>query len=111
MSAPSRLPAIRVYWTGVRLIVNLNSLVVFLGYEYSKGVLKLRFYRSFVWPSTSPLEVRVLTPDGGVMYVRERVLPSRVFTVTFYVEVPEAIVEVLMDGEVVLRTRLVLAGA
>ena len=39
-----------------------------------------------------------MTLDGGVMYVRERVLPSRIFTVTFYVEAPEATVEVLMNG-------------
>jgi len=52
LSAPNWLPAIRVYWSGVRLTVNSNTPVVFLGYEYFKGVLKLRFYRSFAWPST-----------------------------------------------------------
>jgi hypothetical protein len=105
-SAPNWLPAVRVWHRAER---EGNPYAALLGYSYSGGTLELRLYRGFAWP-LAQVEVRVSTPSGALMYVRQRVPPSREFTVSFHIEEPEALVEVFVGGELVLRTTLVLTG-
>jgi hypothetical protein len=105
-SAPNWLPAVRVWH---RAEGEGNPYAALLGYSYSGGTLELRLYRGFAWP-LAQVEVRVSTPSGALMYVRQRVPPSREFTVSFHVEEPEALVEVFVGGELVLKTTLALTG-
>jgi len=105
-SAPSWLPAVRV-WLNAGGVSEPG--VALLSYRYSDGTLELRLYRGFAWP-LAQVEVRVTTPSGALTYVRQRVPPSREFTVTFHVEEPEALVEVYVGGTLALRKTLVLEG-
>ena len=105
-SAPNWLPAVRVQ-LGVG--GGGSPYAALLGYSYSQGTLELRLYRGFAYP-LADVEVRVTTPSGALAYVRQRVPPSREFTVTFQVEEPEAVVEVYVGGVLALKTALVLAG-
>ena len=52
----------------------------------------------------------MFTPSGALMHVRRRVPSSREFTVSFHVEKPEALIEIFVGGELVLRKALVPAG-
>ena len=105
-SAPSWLPAVRVQ-PGAEGAGDPR--VTLLGYRYSGGTLELRLYRGFAWP-LAQVEVRVTTPSGALAYVKQRVPPSREFTVFFHVEEPEALVEVYVEGVLTLRKTLVLGG-
>jgi len=105
-SSPSWLPAVRVS-PGTE--GKGNPYTALLGYTYSSGTLELRLYRGFAHPFAQ-VEVRVATPSGTLSYVKQRVPPSREFTVSFHVEEPEALVEVYVGGELALRTTLVLEG-
>ena len=107
-SSPNWIPAIRVYRGEPITLTTSSPPVILLDYEYKDGILKLKFYRTFAWCSKMLVEVRVTTSSGDMLYVKERVLPSRIFTVTFSVKAGEATVEVLLEGEPVLKTRLVL---
>jgi len=105
-SSPSWLPAVRVS-SGIE--GKGNPYAALLGYTYSSGTLELRLYRGFAHPFAQ-VEVRVTTPSGAQTYVKQRVPPSREFTVSFYVEEPEVLVEVYIGGKLTLKTTLMLAG-
>ena len=105
-SSPSWLPAVRVS-SGIK--GKGNPYAALLGYTYSSGTLELRLYRGFAHPFAQ-VEVRVTTPSGAQTYVKQRVPPSREFTVSFYVEEPEVLVEVYIGGKLTLKTTLMLAG-
>jgi len=105
-SSPGWLPAVRVS-PGAE--GKGNPYAALLGYTYSSGTLELRLYRGFAHPFAQ-VEVRVTTPSGALSYVRQRVPPSREFTVSFHVEEPEALIEVYVGGQLALRTTLALTG-
>jgi len=105
-SSPSWLSAVRVS-SGIE--GKGNPYAALLGYTYLSGTLELRLYRGFAHPFAQ-VEVRVTTPSGAQTYVKQRVPPSREFTVSFYVEEPEALVEVYVGDKLTLKTTLMLAG-
>ena len=105
-SSPSWLPAVRVS-SGIE--GKGNPYAALLGYTYSSGTPELRLYRGFAHPFAQ-VEVRVTTPSGVQTYVKQRVPPSREFTFSFYVEEPEALVEVYVGGKLALKTTLTLVG-
>jgi len=104
--APSWLPAVRVQLGAER---KDSPYAALLSYSYLDGKLELRFYRGFACP-LAQVEVRVTTLSGAQTYVKQRVPPSREFTVSFYVEEPEVLVEVYVGDKLTLKTTLMLAG-